>query len=526
MHAIGFMKPLQDPQQDVVLRGQPLAFGNRTLAVFKRPLTPCDTEHDLPFLAGTPQTVIWAIGQSSALAYHGNANRGYTVVDFQPLLANDTAAAGLPCISDSSSIIHNTSSNIQNNSSNIHNNSGSIQNNSSSNIPALPDAVPSSGCPSIKEPVQVADLTFNNQLIPPQETTYMCKFIHLPSDRKYHIVSYTGVVTSKFLHHMVLDKCRRVRNDFVIQIFRGASTVKPPGMTPQQAAGQPWDCTTSGPPCSESVMIWAPGTGSVQLPQQAGLPFGDGEAEWFSLNAHYTNEQGVTGQVDSSGFRVSYTSQLRPHDMGVLRLGEMHLVIPPGQAAHTSPPNLCPATCTRKLKTPLTLVYNYFHMHQTGTAISTRLIRNGQELQPLGEIRSYDFNFQGASPILSAARQLLPGDSLLTTCVFDSRKRNTTTTFGASTFNEMCYNFLAYYPRDSGINTCMHVHADSNALCGDFSGALNTGALSSVFGSAPINATAVKLGLSQGWLVPSAGSNITYKPYQPAPCHNVSKNSV
>lgn len=224
MHAIGFMKPLQDPQQDVVLRGQPLAFGNRTLAVFKRPLTPCDTEHDLPFLAGTPQTVIWAIGQSSALAYHGNANRGYTVVDFQPLLANDTAAAGLPCISDSSSIIHNTSSNIQNNSSNIHNNSGSIQNNSSSNIPALPDAVPSSGCPSIKEPVQVADLTFNNQLIPPQETTYMCKFIHLPSDRKYHIVSYTGVVTSKFLHHMVLDKCRRVRNDFVIQIFRGAST--------------------------------------------------------------------------------------------------------------------------------------------------------------------------------------------------------------------------------------------------------------------------------------------------------------
>lgn len=244
------------------------------------------------------------------------------------------------------------------------------------------------------------------------------------------------------------------------------------------------------------------------------------------LQAHYTNEQGVTGQVDSSGFRVSYTSQLRPHDMGVLRLGEMHLVIPPGQAAHTSPPNLCPATCTRKLKTPLTLVYNYFHMHQTGTAISTRLIRNGQELQPLGEIRSYDFNFQGASPILSAARQLLPGDSLLTTCVFDSRKRNTTTTFGASTFNEMCYNFLAYYPRDSGINTCMHVHADSNALCGDFSGALNTGALSSVFGSAPINATAVKLGLSQGWLVPSAGSNITYKPYQPAPCHNVSKNSV
>jgi hypothetical protein len=48
---------------------------------------------------------------------------------------------------------------------------------------------------------------------------------------------------------------------------------------------------------------------------------------------------------------------------------------------------LCPGTCTAKFTQPVTMLHTLLHMHQAGVSISTRHIRDGVELQPLGRKR-------------------------------------------------------------------------------------------------------------------------------------------
>lgn len=53
--------------------------------------------------------------------------------------------------------------------------------------------------------------------------------------------------------------------------------------------------------------------------------------------------------------------------------------------------NLC-TLC--RFKGPLTLLDGFFHMHGLGKSIITRRFRNGTELSPIGQLRSYDYEFQ------------------------------------------------------------------------------------------------------------------------------------
>lgn len=44
----------------------------------------------------------------------------------------------------------------------------------------------------------------------------------------------------------------------------------------------------------------------------------------------YNNPTAAKGLVDSSGFKLYYTRQLRPNDMGVLTLGSYDINVPGG----------------------------------------------------------------------------------------------------------------------------------------------------------------------------------------------------
>lgn len=109
----------------------------------------------------------------------------------------------------------------------------------------------------------------------------------------------------------------------------------------------------------------------------------------WTIQVHYTNMEGeVDLPPDNSGFQLTYTDQLRPHDMGIMTLTQMDLVLPPGQPAVVAPASVCPAACTAKLgSTNLTMMYSFLHMHQAGKNITTQHFRNGVELPPLGKRR-------------------------------------------------------------------------------------------------------------------------------------------
>ena len=60
---------------------------------------------------------------------------------------------------------------------------------------------------------------------------------------------------------------------------------------------------------------------------------------------------------------------------------------------------------------------------QAGSTIVTQHFRGDQELPPLGVRRFWDFNFQPMAAVPPSTADLLPGDSLVTSCSFDTTGR-------------------------------------------------------------------------------------------------------
>ena len=61
------------------------------------------------------------------------------------------------------------------------------------------------------------------------------------------------------------------------------------------------------------------------------------------------------------------------------------------------------------------------HAHQAGTAISFRHVRGGTELPVVAEDPFYDFNLQAY--LVLDELEVRPGDSFITTCVYDTSDR-------------------------------------------------------------------------------------------------------
>jgi len=87
---------------------------------------------------------------------------------------------------------------------------------------------------------------------------------------------------------------------------------------------------------------------------------------------------------------------------------------------------------------------------------------------------SYDFNYQEIISIKDYVT-IKAGDSLRVHCVYNSMGRNTTTNFGISTYNEMCFALLLYYPKIPNYSFCLSFDKDerpnfrdgrATAICG------------------------------------------------------------
>ncbi|KAJ4447565.1 hypothetical protein ANN_09572, partial [Periplaneta americana] len=97
-------------------------------------------------------------------------------------------------------------------------------------------------------------------------------------------------------------------------------------------------------------------------------------------------------------------------------------------------------------KTGIKLVSVVLHSHLAGKKLRLRHIRNGRELPRVAEDDHYDFNYQQAR-VLPKEVAVLPGDELVTECVYQTPNRTEPTFGGYSTKQEMCLAFVLYYPR-------------------------------------------------------------------------------
>ena len=83
-------------------------------------------------------------------------------------------------------------------------------------------------------------------------------------------------------------------------------------------------------------------------------------------------------------------------------------------------------------------------MHELGARGWTRLWRGTQDMGYTTRIEYYDYGFQEFVPLNFT---LMPGDRLQTHCAYDSRSRSAPTPFGSPSNQEMCMDFVMYYPR-------------------------------------------------------------------------------
>ncbi|KXZ53429.1 hypothetical protein GPECTOR_7g1327 [Gonium pectorale] len=409
--SMGFVTPRKDKNHQNAFLLAASQSHAATRVVFWRPLDTCDEEEDRRILRGVINYVVFAYG--AAFGYHGPDRRGNAQIDFLPLPTPEQAlpAPEAPPTSAAARVTLEAADGGSGASS------------------FLPVVSPGS------DPTSASwELRMDSYAVPEDDTTYICRHFEIPNVRtprgglnggrmtacdgtrtghgassvKMHVTTWEAIIDNpRYVHHMIIYACSR----------------KPD--TPTQL----YSCNSMDKACRAFYILWTPGGDKGFSPPEAGVAFGgDSGVNWVSLQVHYTNLELAKGIRDSSGFRLHASSVLRPYDMGVLTLGTIEFVIPPGNGSWSSAPNLCPKECTQRLPHPIKLVSSGFHMHTLGRRIITQWIRNGNELPPLGERKAFAFDYQVG--------------------VF------------------VCFNFLSYYPRVPGFEICTSVRRRLDAaLC-------------------------------------------------------------
>jgi len=203
--------------------------------------------------------------------------------------------------------------------------------------------------------------------------------------------------------------------------------------------------------CTGLMYAWTPGGNPLNTPLEAGFLMGkdDTATKWVILEIHYNNANADQGMVDSSGVTITYTPQLRQYSAGILMLGDAMVSEYPIAGAQ---PNYhietdCPEDCTSQWPHNIQVFADMLHMHGYGSMMWTTQWRNGARLEGfLNRVEFWQFDFQSFPTV---NRVIQPGDRVNTHCVYDTSSvpANQNVTFGGSSSNEMCMEFVAYYPR-------------------------------------------------------------------------------
>nr|QQY02559.1 dopamine beta-hydroxylase [Cryptocotyle lingua] len=285
---------------------------------------------------------------------------------------------------------------------------------------------------------EVFELTVGEVEIPKDKTTYWCKTDKLPQfDSKYHIIRYEPIIPESshgFVHHMEVFLCTGAHR---VRQYNGPcnSETKPMGLRQ----------------CRQVIGAWAMGATGLTMPREAGIAIGGvDQSQDVVIEMHYNNPNQVRGKIDNSGFRFFVTSQLRKFDVGVIELGLVYSPrnsIPPGQKMFKLS-GYCGSQCT-DLALPsqgITVFASQLHTHERGRKVVTYHLRNGRRLADLNRDEHYSPHFQEIRRLQQPV-QVHRGDTLVTTCTYDTATYSDVIFGGLGQDDEMCLNYIFYYPK-------------------------------------------------------------------------------
>ncbi|KAK7896245.1 hypothetical protein WMY93_021570 [Mugilogobius chulae] len=273
-----------------------------------------------------------------------------------------------------------------------------------------------------------------------------------PKHAKNHIVMYEPVITrgnEAIVHHIEVFECAPEVHE--VPDYSGSCEDK---MKPRKLNS-----------CRHVLAAWAMGAEPFYYPPDAGLPIGGPEASRFlRLEVHYHNPLIISGRRDSSGIRLHYTPSLRRYDAGIMELG---LVYTPIMAALP--------------KDGIFVFASQLHTHLAGRAVRTVVIRGGREVEVLSQDPHYSAHYQMIRSLRKMVH-VLPGDVLITKCTYNTEDRTKPTVGGFGIMDEMCVDYIHYYPRtqlelckthvdpaflQKYFNFINRFHGDDYCVCGD-----------------------------------------------------------
>ncbi|XP_038193994.2 dopamine beta-hydroxylase [Arvicola amphibius] len=293
--------------------------------------------------------------------------------------------------------------------------------------------------PDMPADVQTMEIRTANVVIPDNETTYWCYVTKLPTNfSRHHIIMYEAIVTEgneALVHHMEVFQCA---SEFkTIPSFNAPCDSK---MKPNQLNY-----------CRHVLAAWALGAKAFYYPEEAGVAFGGpNSSPYLRLEVHYHNPRHIHGRHDSSGIRLYYTATLRKYNAGIMELGLVYtpvMAIPPQETAFVLT-GYCTDECTRVAlpNTGIHIFASQLHTHLTGRKVITVLARGGQESEIVNRDNHYSPFFQDIR-MLKKVVSVLPGDVLITSCTYNTEGRKLATVGGFGILEEMCVNYVHYYPQ-------------------------------------------------------------------------------
>jgi hypothetical protein len=361
-YALAEVKPLTDAQQDWTLVSSSTT-DTSTILTLKRATDTGDAgqdrviAHDNPL----PQLLIFAMGTTDTVQYHGSANRWRQKVKLIGGQSKGDVMADLETAADESIDLRN------------------------------PDFAldPSEGRTIYHEEYYSFDGTgaaLKDRLV----------------------IGLAGVHTTKYVHHFT--------------------------MYGNMSNGQ-----------EEMLYAWVRGSHPLVLPDEVGINMGNYIG--VKIQTHFDNPDGDAGIVDTSGVRFYLAAEgaTRAMEFAVLQLGDPTVALR-GQSLEeglSSYTFTCPSLGSTA---NLTIYTHSLHMHATGAKMVTEHLR-GDVRVGRSQVEFYDFDYQDMT---YRNEEVQPGDKFVTTCFFDTSKAESgEAKFGLGSDDEMCIDFVGYWPRDA-----------------------------------------------------------------------------
>lgn len=176
---------------------------------------------------------------------------------------------------------------------------------------------------------------------------------------------------------------------------------------------------------------------------------------------HYDNHELSQNVVLDVSMRISVTENYRPKEFGFLTVGTISspqgMLFPPKMKKLAYNFHLRKEAMNKLYSNgPITVVAQNPHTHLAGRQLFSSVVKDNKEMTKIANNKYYNSNYQ-YNNWLPEPITMDMGDEISLSCVYNTEDRSQPTYAGLSTYEEMCFDFILYYPRHDELSQVFEV---------------------------------------------------------------------